>query len=84
MKELYLLNFLVSKKLKLNDFKKTFSTIEKTSIPKFPINGEYLKNKGVKEGAIMGKILILLKNIWVNNNFTISDQEILRAINNQK
>ena len=84
LKELYLLNFLVNEKLKLNDLKKISNIIEKTSIPKFTINGEYLKNKGVKEGAIMGKTLNLLKNVWVNNNFKISNQEILRVINDQK
>ena len=84
LKELNILNFLINKNVKLNFFLNTLSIINKISIPKIPFDGKYLKNRGVKEGVIMGKILILLENEWVNNNFEISDQKILKIINSQK
>ena len=84
LNELNMLNFASNKKIKLKDFLNTSKIIEKISIPIFPFDGKYLKNKGIKEGAMMGKILILLKNDWVNNDFTISDKQILKIINSQK
>ena len=84
LNELNMLNFASNKKVTLKDFLNTSKIIEKISIPIFPFDGKYLKNKGIKEGAMMGKILILLKNDWVNNDFTISDKQILKIINSQK
>ncbi|MDB9752410.1 CCA tRNA nucleotidyltransferase [Pelagibacteraceae bacterium] len=84
LNELNILNYASNKKIKLKDFLNTSHIIEKTSIPKFPFDGKYLKNKGIKEGAKLGKILSLLENDWVNNDFKISDEEISKIINSQK
>ena len=61
---------------------KTSDIIKQTSLPKFPFDGNYLKDKGVEEGAKMGKVLKLLKNEWLSNDFRISDQKISQIINN--
>ena len=42
------------------------------------------KNKGINEGVVVGKILSLLQEEWLNNNFKISDKKVLKIISNQK
>jgi tRNA nucleotidyltransferase/poly(A) polymerase len=77
---LNVLNCLDNKKIEPQNYLNIFNAIKKLSLPKFPFDGEYLKNKGVKEGAIMGKILKMLEDEWIKNDFNISDQEILKII----
>ena len=36
-------------------------------IIKFDYDGNYLKQKGMKEGASIGKTLKLIENEWINN-----------------
>ena len=67
----------------LDDLHKIIKKIEKSSIPKFPYDGSYLKKKGMKEGLIMGKTLQLIKNEWLNNEFRISEEVILKIIEDQ-
>ena len=84
LKQLNTLNFLASKNIKMKDYLNTMNIIEKISLPKLPFDGQFLKNRGIKEGVIMGKILRSLENDWVNNDFKISDQRISKIINHQK
>ena len=84
MKILNIFHFLENKKIKLKDYLYNLKIIEKISIPKFPFDGKFLKNKGLKEGIIMGKTLNLLEADWVNNDFKISDQRISQIIDDQK
>ena len=42
----------------------------------FSIDGELLKQKGMKEGQSLGKVLKELEKEWVNNNFKISNNRI--------
>jgi len=82
LESLNIINFLNSKKFNLKDYLKTSDIIKQTSLPKFPFDGNYLKDKGIEEGAKMGKVLKLLKNEWLSNDFRISDQKISQIINN--
>ena len=84
LKNLNILNFTYNKKVKLEDYLNTLKIINKFSLPKFPFDGDYLKNKGIQEGTEMGKILKSLKNEWINNDFHISDQSISEIIKDQK
>ena len=45
-------------------------------MPLFPINGELLKKKGMKEGQSLGNVLKILEKEWVTNNFKISNERI--------
>ena len=81
--ELNILNFLVNKKTQPKDYLYISHFIKKISLPKFPYDGNYLKNKGIKEGKIIGKTLKLLEADWVKNDFKISDQTKLKIINSQ-
>ena len=78
------INFLVNKKMKFNDYLDILNLIKKISLPKFTIDGNYLKNKGVEEGKIVGKILKSLEIEWINNDFKISEKKILEIIERAK
>ncbi len=80
LKILNIINFVCKEKIKLEEYLKVFNNIEKASIPKFPFDGHYLKNKGVKDGVKIGRILKLLEKKWLENDFKISDQESLKII----
>ena len=77
---LNLINFSINSKVKEKDFSKIFNKILKIKVPKFPIDGEYLKQKGMKEGQSLGKVLKILEKEWINNNFKISNERIEEII----
>ena len=82
---LNLINFSINVKVKPYDLSKTLNNILKTKVPLFPIDGELLKQKGMKEGKSLGNALKELEKEWVNNNFKISNErikEIIRVNNN--
>ena len=73
---LNLINFSINNKLKSIDFVNTLNKILKIKVPLFPINGELLKKKGMKEGQSLGNVLRILEKEWVANNFKISNERI--------
>ncbi len=77
---LNLINFSINSKEKINDFSKTLNKILKIKVPKFPIDGETLKKKGMQEGQSLGNVLKTLEKEWINNNFKISNQRIEEII----
>jgi poly(A) polymerase len=80
---LNILNFSISEKSKLKYYLNNSNIIKKLSLSKFPFDGTYLKNKGIKEGIIIGKTLKILENEWINNDFKISDQRVSKIISDQ-
>ena len=77
---LNLINFSINSKKKINDFSKTLNKILKIKVPKFPINGETLKQKGMQEGQTLGNVLKILEKEWINNNFKISNERVEEII----
>ncbi len=73
---LNLINFSINPKVKSHDFSETLNKISKTKVPKFPIDGELLKQRGMKEGQSLGNVLKELEKEWVNNKFKISNNKI--------
>ena len=66
--------FISNKNNKLIELKKYFEKLEK---PKFPIKTEIIMEKyNLKEGKELGQKLKLLENLWVENNFNISEKEV--------
>ena len=62
------------KNKKLIELKKYFENLEK---PSFPIKAAHMMEKyNIKEGKEFGQKLKYLENLWVENNFKISDKEI--------
>ena len=81
---LNLLSFLINKKMKLKSYLDVLNNIRKFNIPKFSFDGNYLKEKGMKEGALIGKTLKLIEYEWLDNNFKISNERVLEIIKHQK
>ena len=66
--------FRSNKNNKLVELKKYFEKLEK---PKFPIKTEIIMEKyKLKEGKELGQKLKHLENLWVENNFNISEKEV--------
>tara|TARA_A100001011_G_scaffold295818_1_gene308258 strand:- start:1762 stop:3024 length:1263 start_codon:yes stop_codon:yes gene_type:complete len=73
---LNILNYVVNIKYKLNDFYDNSRKILKSKAQKFPIDGKYLIDKGMQQGAQMGKVLKKIEEEWIRNNFKISQDQI--------
>ncbi len=73
---LNLINFSINARVKSYDFSKTLNKILKTKVPIFSIDGELLKQKGMKEGQSLGNVLKELEKEWVDNDFKISNDRI--------
>ncbi|KZC06484.1 CCA tRNA nucleotidyltransferase 1, mitochondrial [Dufourea novaeangliae] len=53
--------------------------IENVVLPRFPINGHMLEND-VTNKKIIGVVIKELKDIWLNRNFEITAEELLREV----
>ncbi len=73
---LNLINYSINSKVKLNDFNKNLKKILKMKVPLFPIDGKFLKQKGMQEGQFLGDVLKTLEKEWIKNNFKISNEKI--------
>ncbi|XP_076312805.1 CCA tRNA nucleotidyltransferase 1, mitochondrial [Tachypleus tridentatus] len=49
-------------------------------VPKFPINGHMLLDKGVKGGPRFTRIMTRLREIWVDSNFEMTSDELLQQL----
>ena len=56
------------------------NNILKTKVPNFGIDGEYLKQNGMKEGVELGKVLKIIENQWIKNGFKISKDQVSKLI----
>ena len=79
---LNLINFTLREKISTQDFSNNLKRILKTNVPKFHINGEYLKKKGMHEGVSLGKVLKIIENEWLKNDFKISDERVKELVKN--
>ena len=82
---LNILNFAINEKLKFKDFSDTLKKILQSKKKKFPVDGKYLMNNGMKQGSQMGKVLEKIEEEWIKNNFKISEdqmKEIIRSHSN--
>ena len=53
-----------------------FSKIDDMYIPKFPITGKYLLEKGIKSGKKMGMAIKEIEKKWIDNNFSLNNDEL--------
>ena len=77
---LNILNFVINSKLKFKNFSENLKKILKTKTHKFSINGKYLKENGMEEGLLMGKVLKKIEEEWVKNNFQITKERVKEII----
>tara|TARA_B100000780_G_scaffold275685_1_gene242792 strand:+ start:36 stop:1331 length:1296 start_codon:yes stop_codon:yes gene_type:complete len=54
----------------------TIEEINKTDIPNFPFNGQYLIDKGLLDGKKIGHALKELEKEWVQKNFNLNANEV--------
>ena len=77
---LNILNFASNSKYKLKDFSEILKKILRSKIHIFPFDGKYLMKNGMKEGHSLGKVLKIIENEWINNNFRISKNRVEELI----
>ena len=77
---LNILNFVINEKIKLKDFSDTLKKILQSKKQKFPIDGKYLMDNGMKQGSQMGKVLKKIEEEWIKNNFKISEDQMKEII----
>ncbi len=80
IKSLFFLNSLIKKSFSTIELSQDLIKIDNVSIPKFPITGEYLLDKGIKSGKKMGEAISEIKNKWLDNNFNLDDQQLSKTI----
>jgi len=82
---LNILNFVIDIKYKFKDFSENLKKILRSKTHEFNIDGKYLIDNGMEQGALMGKVLKKIEEEWIRNNFKITKkqvQEIIRLYSN--
>jgi len=82
---LNILNFVIDTKYNFKDFSENLKRILRSKTYEFNIDGKYLIENGMKQGATMGKVLKKIEEEWIRNNFKITKkqvQEIIRLYSN--
>ena len=77
---LNLINYSTNSKITSSEFSKLLKNILKSKVPKFHINGDYLKRNGMKEGTSLGKVLTTIEDEWIENRFKISNNRVKELI----
>ena len=77
---LNILNFVIDTKYKFKNFSENLKRILNSKIHKFNIDGKYLIDNGMQQGAMMGKVLKKIEQEWIKNNFKITKNQIQKII----
>lgn len=67
----------VEELLKYKNKKDLYSALKSWVVPRFPINGNLLKEKGCPAEKKMGVIMNELKQIWISSDFKLSADDLL-------
>ncbi|MDA9623817.1 hypothetical protein N9S62_00890 [Pelagibacteraceae bacterium] len=84
MRELNIIAFFIFKSIGFKAYCIISENIEKTTIPKFPYDGNFLLKKNLIEGKQIGIALKELKSLWVEHNYELSEKQVLKIINKLK
>ena len=84
LRKLAILKFFEKSSEKKHDLISILNNIEKELLPVFLYDGSYLKKRGMEEGVLMGRILNLIEEEWIKNDFKISEDQISSIIQKQK
>jgi poly(A) polymerase len=63
--------FFSTKKISYSNLKKYQLFIKRFKLPIFPISGNFLIRRGLKQGKNLGKKLNSLKKSWIKNDFKL-------------
>ncbi len=80
---LNILNFVNNSKYTFKDFSEILKKILQSKIHFFPIDGKFLMQNGMQEGSTLGKVLKIIEDEWIANDFKISNdrvKEIIKSI----
>ena len=77
---LNILNFVLNNKLKIKDFSLTLKNILKSKTHKLNIDGKYLIENGMLQGALIGKVLKKVEEEWLKNDFKITKSRVKEII----
>lgn len=70
----------VEELLKFEGKWKMYEQLKKWEVPKFPVDGNMLKQKGCPQGRVIGNIMNELKKVWIKNEFKSTSDEILEHL----
>lgn len=62
----------------------SFKELSNWKVPKFPINGHMLAEKGYKPGPDMNNIMAKLKKQWIQSKFQMTKEELLEVLDKEK
>ena len=77
---LNILNFVLNNKLKIKDFSLILKSILKSKTHKLTIDGKYLMENGMLQGALIGKVLKKVEEEWLKNDFKITKSRVKEII----
>jgi poly(A) polymerase len=77
---LNVLNYACNPRYKYKDFVEILNKILKSKVHIFPIDGKYLLQNGMKEGSVVGKVLKIIEDEWINSDFKISKDRVKEII----
>ncbi|CAG4957512.1 unnamed protein product [Colias eurytheme] len=70
----------VQEVLKYRGDRNLLEQLNKWEIPVFPVNGKTLKANGVPPGKMYGRIMEKLKNIWIDNEYKQTCDDLVKLI----
>ncbi|XP_073827719.1 CCA tRNA nucleotidyltransferase 1, mitochondrial [Musca autumnalis] len=73
----YIIKEFVEQLLKYKHKTEFYNSLKSKVLPKFPITGNLLNQRGCPKSKTMGIILQQLKNIWAESDFSLSVDELL-------
>jgi len=77
---LNIMNYTSNANYKFKDFSEKLRKILQSKTYTLPIDGKYLIECGMKEGSTLGKVLQIIEEEWINNNFKISKERVKEII----
>ena len=77
---LFCLNLIDKNRINIKKEKSFFQKIEKTPLPKFPLDGKYLIKRGIKEGKKIGNVLKEAESVWMDKDFNLSSEDLEKII----
>ncbi len=80
LKILFCLNLIDKNRINIKKEKSFFQKIEKTPLPKFPLDGKYLIKRGIKEGKKIGNVLKEAESVWMDKDFNLSSEDLEKII----
>ena len=81
VRDLAFFSYGLNKRTKISELQEILNHINACKVPKFPITGDYLKDRGYITGPELGKRLKFLEDKWINNNFILDKNFFKKSLN---